>query len=147
MNNLVKQVEEKDINEIKDFVDETLKVTKRQIDNPDESVRYYPTLKLTTLEVPATLILSMIKLLDHYQEQPKLSIPKKIAELINTGDTEYIRWSFADDFIPGNDFVGTGDDWRDHENYEAEIVRRKALVSAYLAGKALGVELVEVTDE
>lgn len=76
--------------------------------------------------------------------QPKLSIPKKIAELVNTGDTEYIRWSFADDFIPGNDFVGTGDDWRDHENREAEIVRRKALVSAYLAGKALGVELVEV---
>ena len=77
-------------------------------------------------------------------KQPKLSIPKKIAELANTGDTEYIRWSFADDFIPGNDFVGIGDDWRDHENREAEIVRRKALVSAYLAGKALGVELVEV---
>lgn len=76
--------------------------------------------------------------------QPKLSIPKKIDELVNTGDTEYIRWSFADDFIPSNDFVGTGDDWRDHENLEAEIVRRKALVSAYLAGKALGVELVEV---
>ena len=45
--------------------------------------------------------------------QPKLSIPKKIAELVNTGDTEYIRWSFADDFIPSNDFVGTGDDWRE----------------------------------
>lgn len=78
---------------------------------------------------------------------PKLSIPKKIAELVNTGDTEYIRWSFADDFIPSNDFVGTGDDWRDHENLEAEIVRRKALVSAYLAGKALGVELVEVEED
>lgn len=88
------------------------------------------------------------KLEEYYKlMHPKLSIPKKIAELVNTGDTEYIRWSFADDFIPGNDFVGTGDDWRDHENLEAEIVRRKALVSAYLAGKALGVELVEVTDD
>lgn len=84
---------------------------------------------------------------DKLKVQPKLSIPKKIAELVNTGDTEYIRWSFADDFIPGNDFVGTGDDWRDHENLEAEIVRRKALVSAYLAGKALGVEFVEVSGE
>ncbi|MFK4878380.1 hypothetical protein ACI1UB_04990 [Lactococcus petauri] len=91
-----------------------------------------------------TLESSLIEIAEHIENQPKLSIPKKIAELINTGDTEYIRWSFADDFIPGNDFVGTGDDWRDHENYEAEIVRRKALVSAYLAGKALGVELVEV---
>jgi hypothetical protein len=83
---------------------------------------------------------------DDGAEQTKLSIPKKIAELINTGDTEYIRWSFADYFIPDN-YLDLDDEWEAHNKREAEIVRRKALVSAYLAGKALGVELVEVSDE
>ncbi|UYT10710.1 hypothetical protein [Lactococcus garvieae] len=138
MNNLVKQVEEKDINEIKEFVDETLKVTKQQIDNPDESVRYYPTLKLTTLEVPATLILSMIKLLDHYQEQPKLSIPKKVAEIADE------TWDYGD--IDPLDIFG---DVRlpDFEKWWKSQEHPKDLIVAYLAGKALGVELVEVTDE
>ena len=72
--------------------------------------------------------------------QPKLSIPKKIAELINTGDPLYLAWLYANELLVVNDDIAL-------KKRENEIVRRKALVSAYLAGKALGVELVEVTDE
>lgn len=140
MNNLVKQVEEKDINEVKEYVAKTLEVTKQQIDKPDESVRYYPTLKLTTLEVPATLILSMIKLLDHYQEQPKLSIPKKIADKLDNEDANsksVLDWVFATGMIVVNNEKAL-------KRREDEILKRRAIVSIYGASKALGVELVEV---
>ena len=140
MNNLVKQVEEKDINEIKEFVDETLKVTKQQIDNPDESVRYYPTLKLTTLEVPATLILSMIKLLDHYQEQPKLSIPKKIAEELLEGD-KIKHPSYELMFNEDGEWSEELQEWMETTD------KWWAIVDAYLAGKALGVELVSIEED
>jgi len=74
--------------------------------------------------------------------QPQLTIPKSIAEFIDTGDTEYFRWAYADELIISCDLVE--DEWKAHEKREDEIVRRKALIQAYLAGKALGVDLVKV---
>ncbi|WP_285117786.1 hypothetical protein [Lactococcus petauri] len=77
-----------------------------------------------------------------HKVQPKLSIPKKIAEML---DQEIV----ADDitkfamFHEGFERLWLSDDLTkycvDYKNY--------ALASVYLAGKALGVELVEVTDE
>lgn len=80
--------------------------------------------------------------------QPKLSIPKKIAELLDIGyacegDEERDHsWLIhnMDDFISSesyDEFYSWLEDSED--NYSLAIV--------YLAGKALGVELVEVTDE
>lgn len=76
---------------------------------------------------------------DKLKEQPKLSIPKKIAEML---DQEIV----ADDitkfamFHEGFERLWLSDDLTkycmDYKNY--------ALASAYLAGKALGVELVVV---
>ena len=74
----------------------------------------------------------------------ELTIPKRIAELINMGDTEYIRWTYADELIVSCELVE--DEWKAHKKREYEIVRRKALIQAYLAGKALGVDLVKVVE-
>ena len=76
--------------------------------------------------------------------QPQLTIPGSIAKLINTGDTEYIRWTYADELIVSCELVE--DEWKAHKKLEDEIMRRKALVQAYLAGKALGVDLVKVVE-
>ena len=84
--------------------------------------------------------MSYDQILFRYEEgiqQSKYTIPKKIAELINTGDPLYLAWLYANELLVVNDDVAL-------KKREDEIVRRKALVSAYLAGKALGVELVEV---
>ncbi|WP_339012612.1 hypothetical protein VNN36_10110 [Lactococcus garvieae] len=69
--------------------------------------------------------------------QPKLSIPKKIADALDTGDLMILAWTHA------NDLLGKVPD----EERKTEIIRRNALARAYHAGKALGVELVEVSDE
>lgn len=72
-----------------------------------------------------------------YIKQPKLSIPKKIADALDTGDLMILAWTHA------NDLLGKVPD----EERKTEIIRRNALARAYHAGKALGVELVEVSDE
>lgn len=78
------------------------------------------------------------KLEDDYKlMHSKLSIPKKIAELLDEGDLMFLAWTHA------NDLLGKVPD----EERKTEIIRRNALARAYQAGKALGVELVEVTDE
>lgn len=67
-----------------------------------------------------------------FSNQPKLSIPKKIAEQADKTDfDELFQWG-QEEFYQ----------WFDHEHDEY-----KEVIYAYLAGKALGVELVEVTDE
>lgn len=67
-----------------------------------------------------------------FANQPKLSIPKKIAEQADKTDfDELFQWG-QEEFYQ----------WFDHEHDEY-----KEVIYAYLAGKALGVELVEVTDE
>ncbi|WP_285122529.1 hypothetical protein [Lactococcus petauri] len=76
-----------------------------------------------------------------FANQPKLSIPKKIAEML---DQEIV----ADDitkfamFHEGFERLWLSDDLTkycvDYKNY--------ALASAYLAGKALGVELVSIEE-
>ncbi|WP_339011302.1 hypothetical protein VNN36_06265 [Lactococcus garvieae] len=75
-----------------------------------------------------------IKELAKREDQPKLSIPRKIAEeldkeLKNSEDKLYtFNKCYEDMTLPDNLLL--------HKNY--------ALICAYLAGKALGVELVEV---
>lgn len=71
-------------------------------------------------------------------KQPKLSIPKKIAEIADE------TWGYGD--IDPLDIFG---DVRlpDFENWWKSQEHPEDLIVAYLAGKALGVELVEVTDE
>lgn len=78
----------------------------------------------------------------YFEPKPQLTIPKSIAKLIDTGDTKYIRWAYADELIVCSDLAE--DEWKAHEKREDEIVRRKALIQAYLAGKVLGVDLVKV---
>lgn len=80
--------------------------------------------------------------------QPKLSIPKKIAEMLdycfeNEGGYEDVGYIVSNvDLLPEPDYA-VYYEWLeetdDNKNYN--------LALAYLAGKALGVELVEVTDE
>lgn len=74
--------------------------------------------------------------------QPKLSIPKKIAEeLERVAVTNWEIWEF---FIYAEEFSNELKNWLNHgkdDNANSKIA------NAYLASKALGVELVEVTDE
>lgn len=62
----------------------------------------------------------------------KLSIPKKIAEQADKTDFDGLFQWGQEEFYQ----------WFDHEHDEY-----KEVIYAYLAGKALGVELVEVTDD
>ena len=70
-----------------------------------------------------------------FANQPKLSIPKKIAEIADE------TWGYGD--IDTLDIFG---DVRlpDFENWWKSQEQPKDLIVAYLAGKALDVELVEV---
>ncbi|MFK4966036.1 hypothetical protein [Lactococcus garvieae] len=68
--------------------------------------------------------------------QPKLSIPKKIAELLDTSNGDW-----------GNVEIEELDYWIFPNIPDGKESYRSALCEVYLAGKALGVELVEVTDE
>lgn len=75
--------------------------------------------------------------------QPKLSIPKKIADKLDNEDANskaVLDWVFATEMIVVNNEKAL-------ERREDEILKRRAIVSIYGASKALGVELVEVTDE
>lgn len=65
--------------------------------------------------------------------QPKLSIPKKIAELLDTSNGDW-----------GNVEIEELDYWIFPNIPDGKESYRSALASAYLAGKALGVDLVEV---
>lgn len=72
---------------------------------------------------------------DELKEQPKLSIPKKIGEeLERVAVTNWEIWEF---FIYAEEFSNELKNWLD-DNTNSKIA------IAYLAGKALGVELVEV---
>ena len=65
--------------------------------------------------------------------QPKLSIPKKIAELLDTSNGDW-----------GNVEIEELDYWIFPNIPDGKESYRSALCEVYLAGKALGVELVEV---
>lgn len=72
-----------------------------------------------------------------YVKQPKLSIPKKIADKLD----EFYTLKFFD--------LGEADHWPQENDVtswkcETDSKTRFALVDAYLASKALGVELVEI---
>ncbi|MFK4898970.1 hypothetical protein [Lactococcus petauri] len=73
------------------------------------------------------------------KEQPKLSIPKNIAEMLEEGDISYLSWTQSNDLL-----LVDGDEAR--KKREKEIIKRKAIASIYLASKALGVEFVEVEE-
>lgn len=64
-----------------------------------------------------------------HKVQPKLRIPKKIAEQADKTDFDELFQRGQEEFYQ----------WFDHEHDEY-----KEVIYAYLAGKALGVELVEV---
>lgn len=68
-----------------------------------------------------------------FANQPKLRIPKKIAELLDTSNGDW-----------GNVEIEELDYWIFPNIPDGKESYRSALASAYLAGKALGVELVEV---
>lgn len=71
-----------------------------------------------------------IKYIKSYQ----LTIPKSIADALDVGDLIVLAWTH------GNDLLGKVSD----EERNAECRRRNAIAKAYLAGKALGVDLVKV---
>ena len=69
--------------------------------------------------------------------QPKLSIPKKIADKLDEFYTlKFFDLGEADHWLQENDITS----WK----CETDSKTRFALVDAYLAGKEFGVELVEV---
>lgn len=68
--------------------------------------------------------------------QPQLTIPKSIADALDVGDLMFLAWTH------GNDLLGKLSD----EERNAECRRRNAIAKAYLAGKALGVDLVKVVE-
>ena len=68
------------------------------------------------------------------EKRPQLTIPKSIADALDVGDLMFLAWTH------GNDLLGKVSD----EERNAECRRRNAIAKAYLAGKALGVDLVKV---
>lgn len=85
-----------------------------------------------------TLESSLIEIAEHIEKQPKLSIPKKIAEeLERVAVTNWEIWEF---FIYAEEFSNELKNWLNHgkdDNANSKIA------IAYLAGKAIGVEFVE----
>ena len=74
---------------------------------------------------------------NRYRDMRKiLTIPKSIADALDVGDLMFLAWTH------GNDLLGKVSD----EERDAECRRRNAIAKAYLAGKALGVELVKVVE-
>lgn len=86
-----------------------------------------------------TLESALMEIAEHIEKQPRLSIPKRVAEFLDEGSPLYYAWTQANELLVVNDEEAL-------KKREDEIVRRKAIVSIYLASKALGVELVEVED-
>lgn len=72
----------------------------------------------------------------YIKDQPQLTIPKSIADALDVGDLMFLAWTH------GNDLLGKVSD----EERNAECRRRNAIAKAYLAGKALGVDLVKVVE-
>jgi hypothetical protein len=75
-----------------------------------------------------------------FANQPKLSIPKKIAEELLEGD-KIKHPSYELMFNEDGEWSEELQEWMETTD------KWWAIVDAYLAGKALGVELVEVRDE
>lgn len=72
---------------------------------------------------------------NRYRDMRKiLTIPKSIADALDVGDLMFLAWTH------GNDLLGKVSDGERN----AECRRRNAISKAYLAGKALGVDLVKV---
>ncbi|WP_305774817.1 hypothetical protein [Lactococcus lactis] len=71
-----------------------------------------------------------------HKVQPQLTIPQSIADALDVGDLIFLAWTH------GNDLLGKMSD----EERNAECRRRNAIAKAYLAGKALGVDLVKVVE-
>ncbi|WP_285005077.1 hypothetical protein [Lactococcus formosensis] len=82
-----------------------------------------------------TLESSLIDIAEHIENHPKLSIPKKIAEELDKLEFDWDMMVFQNisegDYQELFDFIDRGN---------------SPIIMTYLAGKALGVELVEVTD-
>lgn len=90
---------------------------------------------LAEMEMPLSAINNVnnaIELFEQEMEQPKLSIPKMIAEQADKTDFYLLFREGQEEFYQ----------WFDHEHDEY-----KEVIYAYLAGRAIGVELVEVTDD
>ena len=70
-------------------------------------------------------------------KQPKLHIPREIAERLDEYNLAYLAWTH------GNDLLGKVSD----KERNVECKRRNAIAKIYLASKVLDVELVEVIDD
>ena len=105
-----------------------------------KSKKYY------TIEQMADTIEANSNALNKILNLPRLSIPKKIAELadkeFNQGD-DVLRFGFST-----TEFGFANEELRfwvtNYGEYDEVATERANILSAYLAGKALGVELVEV---
>lgn len=71
-----------------------------------------------------------------YVKFSQLTIRKSIADALDVGDLMVLAWTH------GNDLLGKVSD----EERNAECRCRNAIAKAYLAGKALGVDLVKVVE-
>ena len=71
-----------------------------------------------------------------YVKSPQFTIPKSVADALDVGDLMFLAWTH------GNDLLGKVSDGERN----AECRRRNAITKAYLAGKALGVDLVKVVE-
>lgn len=100
--------------------------------------------KLVTVTAPSESVAEeLFSKFEKGTSQPELSIPKKIADKLDNEDANskaVLDWVFATEMIVVNNEKAL-------ERREDEILKRRAIVSIYGASKALGVELVEVTDE
>ena len=75
------------------------------------------------------------KLEENYKQlNAQLTIPKSIADALDVGDLMFLAWTH------GNDLLGKVS----NEERNAECRSRNAIAKVYLAGKALGVDLVKV---
>lgn len=95
-----------------------------------------------------TLESSLIEIAEQIANQPKLSIPKKIAELLDIGYA-----CEGDEERDHSWLIHNMDDFTSPESYDEfynwleDSEDNYSLAIVYLAGKALGVDLVEVSSE
>lgn len=95
-----------------------------------------------------TLESSLIEIAEQIENQPKLSIPKKIAELLDIGYA-----CEGDEERDHSWLIHNMDDFTSPESYDEfynwleDSEDNYSLAIAYLAGKALGVELVNIEED
>lgn len=112
-----------------------------------EEALLFKSKKYYTIEQMADTIEANSNALNKILSLPRLSIPKKIAEtldLASKGLTEFEDYLWA---VNELDILVPNDEAEYFRKWSNEEANAYALAISYVTGKALGVELVEVTDE